>query len=49
MLKWALPMDFKRTLQVLIDGLYTNVVMQKIKKAQTPHSIRYRTKIAPNM
>jgi len=49
MLKWALPLDFKRTLKVLIDGFYNKVIMQKIKNAQTPHSIRYRTKIAPTM
>lgn len=47
MLKWALPLDFKRTLQVLLDGLYSKIVNQKIKKAQTVHSIRYRTRQSP--
>jgi len=47
MLKWALPLDFKRTLQVLLEGLYTNLVMQKVKKAQTVHCIRYRTRFSP--
>jgi hypothetical protein len=46
MLKWALPLDFKRTLQVLLDGLYNKVIMQKIKLAQTPATIRYRTRQA---
>jgi hypothetical protein len=44
MLKWALPLDFKRTLQVLLEGLYSNIVMKKIKPAQTTHNIRYRTR-----
>jgi len=49
MLKWALPLDFKRTLQVMLEGLYTKIVMQKIKKAQTPATIRYRTRLSPQM
>lgn len=46
MLKWALPLDYKRTLEVLLEGLYTKIVMQRIKKAQTPAAIRYRTRMA---
>jgi hypothetical protein len=33
MLKWALPLDFKRTLEVLLDSFYTKITMQKVKQA----------------
>ena len=33
MLKWALPLDLKRTLEVLLDSLYTKITIQKVKQA----------------
>jgi len=46
MLKWALPLDYKRTLDVLVKSLYQKVTLEKVAKAQTKELIQYRTRLA---
>lgn len=46
MLKWALPLDYQRTLDVLLQSLYQKVTLEKVKIAQTPELIEYRTRVA---
>lgn len=46
MLKWALPLDYQRTLDVLLQSLYQKVTLEKVKVAQTPELIEYRTRVA---
>jgi len=43
MLKYLLPLDFKRSLQVMLKQL-SNVVCEKVKKAQSVHAIKFRTR-----
>ena len=35
MLKWALPLDYQRTLDVLVDSLYQKVTLNGVANAQT--------------
>jgi len=44
MLKWALPLDFKRSLQVLLSQLNGNIICSKVKAAQSNHAIKFRTR-----
>jgi hypothetical protein len=44
MLKWALPLNFQRTLDVLLDVFYKKVTVEKVKLAQTDEQIYFRTR-----
>ena len=46
MLKWASPLDFQRTLDVLLDVLYRKVTIEKVKQAQTDEQVYFRTRRA---
>ena len=46
MLKWAMPLDYQRTLDVLASSLYKSVTLDKVSKAQTPQLVEYRTRIS---
>jgi hypothetical protein len=44
MLKWAVPLNFQRTLDVLLDVFYKKVTIEKVKLAQTDEQIFFRTR-----
>lgn len=43
LLKWAMPLDSKKSLSVTVQTL-CNLVLQQIKDTQSPHHIAYRTR-----
>lgn len=45
MLKWVLPLDYERTLNVLAQSLYKRVTLDKVAIAQTPTLVEFRTRI----
>lgn len=45
MLKWALPLDYRRTLDVLVKSLYQRVTLDKVSKVQTTQLVEFRTRI----
>lgn len=49
MLKWALPLNYQRTFEVLTRNLYQKVTLEKVAKAQTSELVEFRTRIAPNL
>ena len=49
MLKWALPLDYQRTLDVLLDVFYRKVTIEKVKQAQTAEQVYFRTRCAAGL
>lgn len=45
MLKWAMPLDYRRTFQVLLNTLYKSLTVDKIRNAQTKEAVFYRTRL----
>jgi hypothetical protein len=43
MIKWALPIDSKRTLNVLFETLIKKITLEKVSKAQSVANIKWRT------
>ena len=47
MLKWALPLDYQRTIDVLTESLFQKVTLEKVRAAQTDELVEFRTRVAP--
>ena len=47
MLNWVLPLDYEKSLKVLLESLYTKVTKKFITEVQTPEYIKFRTRVAP--
>ena len=47
MLKWASPLDYNRTFEVVADALYKKVIKEKVREAQTDEVVEYRTRYVP--
>lgn len=48
MIKWAMPLDYQRVLDALVNTLYQKVCKDKINKLQTREVIQFRTRINKN-
>jgi len=46
MIKWAMPLDYQRVLDALVNTLYHKICKDKMNKLQTREAIQYRTRIS---
>lgn len=48
MMKWAMPLDYQRAVDILCETLISQLAFDSVPKAQSENNIKWRTIVARN-